>query len=57
MQNGTPVHFYNKFALFPIFKGISYGFLKHLYDKMNDSENGVDMVMMESAVKSGSQGS
>lgn len=57
MQNGTPVHFYNKFALFPVFKGISYGFLKHLYDKMNDPKNGVDMVMMESAVKSGSQGS
>jgi hypothetical protein len=46
MQNGTPVHFYNKFALFSIFKGISYGFLKHLYDKMNDPENGVDMCMM-----------
>ena len=57
MQNGTPVHFYNKFALFPIFKGISYGFLKHLYDKMNDPENGVDMCMMQSAVKAGSQGS
>ena len=56
MQNGTPVHFYNKFALFPIFKGISYGFLKHLYDKMNDPENGVDMCMMQSAVKAGSQG-
>lgn len=56
MQNGTPVHFYNKFALFPIFKGISYGFLKHLYDKMNDPKNGVDMCMMQSAVKSGSQG-
>ncbi len=57
MQNGTPVHFYNKFALFSIFKGISYGFLKHLYDKMNDPENGVDMCMMQSAVKAGSQGS
>lgn len=57
MQNGTPVHFYNKFALFPIFKGISYGFLKHLYDKMNDPKNGVDMCMMQSAVKAGSQGS
>lgn len=56
MQNGTPVHFYNKFALFPIFKGISYGFLKHLYEKMNDKEHGVDMVMMQSAVKAGSQG-
>lgn len=56
MQNGTPVHFYNKFALFPIFKGISYGFLKHLYDKMNDPKNGVDMCMMSSAVKAGSQG-
>lgn len=56
MENGLPVHFYNKFALFPLFEGISYGFTKRLYDKMNDSDNPVDMVMFDSAVKSGSEG-
>ncbi len=55
MQNGIPVHFYDKFALFPVFKGIAYGFMQNLYEKMNDKENGVDMVMMHSAVKAGSQ--
>lgn len=56
MQNRLPVHFYNKYALFPLFKGINYGFTSILYDKMMDPENGVDMVMMESAVKVGQQG-
>lgn len=54
MQNGIPVHFYDKFALFPMFKGISFGFSRDLYDKMR--KEGVDMVMFNSAVKSGSQG-
>ena len=54
MQNGIPVHFYDKFALFPMFKGISFGFSRDLYDKM--VKDGVDMVMFNSAVKSGSQG-
>lgn len=53
MQNDIPVHFYNKFALFPIFKGIAYGFTRNLYNKM--LESGVDMVMFDSAVKAGSQ--
>ena len=53
MQNGIPVHFYNKFALFPIFKGIAYGFTRNLYNKM--VEGNVDMVMFDSAVKAGSQ--
>jgi hypothetical protein len=52
MQNGIPVHFYDKFALFPMFKGISFGFSRDLYDKMR--KEGVDMVMFNSAVKSGS---
>lgn len=55
MQNGIPVHFYDKFALFPLFKGISYGFTRNLYNKMTDPKNPVDMVMFDSAVKSGSQ--
>ena len=57
MQNGVPVHYYDKFALFPIFKGISYGFSSILYKKMNDPENGIDMLMLESAVKVGRQAS
>lgn len=57
MQNGVPVHFYNKYALFPIFEDIAYGITKILYDKMNDPKYGVDMVMMTSAVKVGSQAS
>lgn len=56
MENGTPVHYYNKYALFPVFKGISYGFMKNLYEKMNDTENGVDVVLFTSAVKAGSRG-
>lgn len=55
MQNGIPVHYYHKYALFAVFKNISYGFMKHVYDKMNDPENGVDMLLFDSAVKSGSQ--
>lgn len=56
MENGTPIHYYNKYALFPVFKGIAYGFMRNLYEKMNDIENGVDMVMFTSAVKAGSRG-
>ena len=56
MENGVPVHFYNKFALFPVFEGMSYGFTHRLYEKMNDKNNPVDMVMFDSAVKSGSEG-
>ena len=56
MENNVPVHFFNKYALFPIFEGMSYGFTRVLYEKMNDEQNPVDMVMFESAVKSGSEG-
>jgi TATA-binding protein-associated factor Taf7 len=54
MEGDIPVHFYNKFALFPLFKSIAYGFTKDLYEKMQ--EDGVDMLMFESAVKVGSEG-
>ena len=56
MEYGIPVHFYDKFALFPVFKGMSYGLMYDLYEKMNDKEGGADMVMFTSAVKSGSEG-
>lgn len=55
MQHGVPVHFYNKYALFPIFKGISYGFTAELYKKMNDPRYGIDMLMVKQAVKVGQQ--
>lgn len=46
--------YYNKTALFPIFDQIAYGKIAQLRDAMR--RNGVDMVMMTSAVKVGSQG-
>ena len=54
MEDGIPVHYYNKFALFPLFDDIAYGFTADLLDKMKSS--GVDMVMFDSAVKAGSEG-
>lgn len=53
MEEGVPVHFYNKYALFPLFDTIAYGFTADLYDKMK--KDNVDMVMFSSAVKSGSE--
>lgn len=46
--------YFNKYALFPIFKCIATGHLRNIYDAMKDQ--GVDMVMIQSAVKIGSQG-
>jgi len=57
MQNKLPVHYYHKFALFPIFKDIAYGFTGDLYEKMTDPSYGVDMVLFSSAVKVGAQAS
>ena len=48
------VPYYNKFALFPIFPCIATGKMATLYDEM--LKQGVDMMMMTSAVKLGSQG-
>ena len=48
-----PVHYYNKFALFPIFPQIATGFTSDILSKME--EQGIDMLMMHSAVKTGSQ--
>lgn len=49
------VPYYNKFALFPIFPCMATGNMHALYEKMK--AEGVDMVLMDSAVKIGSQGS
>ena len=48
-----PVHYYDKFALFPIFPQIATGFTSDILSKME--EQGIDMLMMHSAVKTGSQ--
>ena len=54
-QNGVLVPYYNKTALFPMFKALCTGKTAKLYDKMK--KDGIDMVMFNSAVKVGSQGS
>ena len=54
-QNGVLIPYYNKTALFPMFKALCTGKTAKLYDKMK--KEGVDMVMLNSAVKVGSQGS
>lgn len=59
MLNGDTVSdisvaYYNKFALFPLFPCIATGKMKGIYDKM--LAEGVDMLLMTSAVKLGSQG-
>lgn len=54
-QNGVLVPYYNKTALFPMFKALCTGKTAKLYEKMK--KDGVDMVMLNSAVKVGSQGS
>lgn len=48
-----PVHYYNKFALFVLFPQFASGFTADILQKMQDQ--GVDMLMMHSAVKTGSQ--
>ena len=49
------VAYYNKFALFPIFPCMATGKMKGIYDKM--LSEGVEMLLMTSAIKLGSQGS
>ncbi len=48
------VAYYNKFALFPLFPGIATGHMAGIYQKMLNEK--VDMLLMDSAVKVGSQG-
>jgi hypothetical protein len=48
------VAYYNKFALFPLFPCIATGKMHGIYNKMINE--GVDMLLMTSAVKVGSQG-
>ena len=55
LQNGTSVPYYHKMALFPIFDCIATGKMRNIFDKMK--EQGVDMLLVNSAVKVGSEGS
>lgn len=58
----TMIPYYNKMALFPVFKCIATGQFAKIYDRMqkNTDDKGnpapVHMLMMESAVKIGAQG-
>lgn len=54
-QTGIQVNYYNKMALFPLFKCMATGKTQNIYNKM--MEQGIDMLMMSSAVKVGGQGS
>ena len=53
-KTGVQITYYNKMALFPLFKCISTGKMWNIYNKMIDQ--GIDMLMVNSAVKVGSQG-
>lgn len=54
MNNGQPIFYYNKTALFPMFKQCCHGIMRDIYDIMD--RQAIDMLMFESAVKFGSQG-
>jgi dsDNA-binding SOS-regulon protein len=53
-SSDVAVAYYNKFALFPMFHCTATGKMADIYQKMLDEK--VDMLMMDSAVKVGSQG-
>lgn len=44
---------FNKMAIFPLFKVLATGDIRHLYDRMNDPINPIDMFTTSSAVKVG----
>lgn len=52
---GLGIPYFNKMALFPLFKSIATGDMKALYDRMVDETNPIDMVLFNSAVKAGSR--
>ena len=55
LQNGNSVPYYHKMALFPIFDCIATGKMRNIFDKMKEQK--IDMLLVNSAVKVGSQGS
>ena len=52
---GLGIPYFNKMALFPLFKSIATGDIKALHDRMVDPSKPVDMVLFDSAVKAGSR--
>lgn len=54
-ENGTAVPYFNKMALFPIFKQIATGDMQKVYERMTKADDKIDMLMFESAVKVGSK--
>lgn len=53
-QRGVQIPYYNKMALFPLFKCICTGNMAKVYDKMK--QDGIDMLCTKGAVKLGGQG-
>lgn len=54
MEDGVPVHYYDKFALFPLFPAMATGFSKNVLDKMVNHEGGeIHMLMFDDAIKVG----
>lgn len=53
-KDEVPIHYYNKFALFPVFPQIATGKWSTILEKME--EQGVDMLLSDQAVKVGSAG-
>ena len=52
---GLGIPYFNKMALFPLFKSIATGDIKKLYDRMTAPGREIGMVMFNSAVKAGSR--
>lgn len=54
---GLGIPYFNKMALFPLFKSVATGDIRALYDRMMDEDPNrrIDMVMFDSAVKAGSR--
>ena len=54
-ENGVAVPYFNKMALFPVFKQIATGDMQKVYERMTKPDDKIDMLMFESAVKVGSK--
>ena len=52
---GLGIPYFNKMALFPLFKSVATGDMKKLYDRMTEPDNEIDMVLFDSSVKAGSR--
>ncbi len=55
LSDGKSKPYYHKMALFPLFDCIATGRMRDIYDKMR--QQGIDMLLVNSAVKVGSEGS